>query len=596
MTASKRQRVMTVVGARPQFVKAAMIARRLRLMGEAAPLEEILVHTGQHYDPMLSDVFFRELEVAPPHHNLEVGSGSPAAQISRLIERLDPVVQAEKPDVILVYGDTNSTLSAAVVAAHRNLPLVHVEAGERIYRRLHVPEEVNRIVTDNVATLCLTSTKRASSYLLREGMAPERVRFVGDPMYDLFVWGREQVQRKSTVTPATFGLEPEQYHLATIHRVQNTFPDVLVRLLETLDAAELPVILPVHPRVRELLKTIGWTPRRSLKLVEPFGYFEVMAMLLACRTCITDSGGLSREAFFARRPCIIPMPDSWWPEIIQSGWAMDTGDDPARLAEAIATFRPKNAAPEGMFGDGDSASRIIAEVATLQGATGEPPWHPHGSRDFLPKIFATNFTYETYSALLERLRAQGYTFPSLSEAGGLLERDGLFVLLRHPVDFDIEKAVRMAEVESSLGISATYFFDLRSTHYNLLSAESTALVERILSLGHRIGLSSGASEREATVVEQWFGCRVETAPALSDGRLWHASDVNGRWTPGPPEESDAFRQKRPMDLLVHPIWWNEQPAVPYETLMRYIDRRKEHLETSAAAQSAVYRVGRFARQ
>jgi UDP-GlcNAc3NAcA epimerase len=608
-----------------------MIARRLRLMGSDTPFDEVLVHTGQHYDPMLSDVFFRELGVPAPQHNLEVGSGTAGKQIACILERLDPVVESEKPDAILVYGDTNSTLAASLIAAHRNVPLVHVEAGERIFRRLNVPEEVNRVLTDNAAALCLTCTKRASSYLLREGMAPDRVRFVGDPMFDLFVWGRAHVNEKSQVGPASFGVEPEQYHLATIHRAQNTIPETLVNLFKTLDGSELPVILPVHPRVRDLLKKMGWKAKGNLKLIEPLGYFEFLAMLLACRACITDSGGVSREAFFARRPCIIPMQNSWWPEIIQAGWAMETGEDYNALADAIATFRPCHAAPDGMFGDGDSSSRIIAEVAGLCGSMREPAWHPHGAWDLLPKVAPTDFTYTAYCAMLNRLLGEGYRFATFPEAATILKAGQPFVLMRHDIDFDLDKALKIAELEASLSVAATYFFLLRTTHYNVFSREGSAAVKRILSAGHHLGLHfdcasysqdsveelCAAASREAAILEQWFDRPVETVsyhrpnagvlsgnPALSaprphtyqplfTGPIWYCSDSRGRWPAGAPDKSEAFREKRPMHLLVHPIWWNEEPVGAYETLQRYIDASKDALEKSTAANCTVYQVGRL---
>src|SRR6266851_7541461 len=172
----KPAKILTVVGARPQFIKAAVISRYLREAGILSRIHEILVHTGQHYDGQMSDVFFRELEIPTPQYNLEVGSGTSSVQLSTMIERLGPVLDSERPDMVLVYGDTHSTIAAALAAAHMDVPVTHVEAGERIYRRFMVPEETNRILTDNVASLCLTCSQRATSYLLREGMAPERVR------------------------------------------------------------------------------------------------------------------------------------------------------------------------------------------------------------------------------------------------------------------------------------------------------------------------------------------------------------------------------------------------------------------------------------
>jgi UDP-GlcNAc3NAcA epimerase len=374
---SDRKRVLTVVGARPQFVKAAVISRRLRGMS-TAPFEEILVHTGQHYDPMLSDVFFKELDMAPPHYHLGVGSHEPAVQAGIILERLDPIFDQERPDALLVYGDTTSTLAAALCATYRNVPVVHVEAGERAYRRTLVPEESNRVLTDHTAMLCLTATERARNYLLHEGMSPARVRFVGDPMYDLFKWASTRHAAEHTSSPA-MGLSKGEYHLATIHRVENTTDrKSTLSLLGTLDASSKPVILPTHPRLRNALKRWNWTPQENLRLIGPLGYFQLLDLLMDCDVCVTDSGGVSREAFFAGKPCIIPLPNSWWVEVVEAGWAVETGNDHWKLAETLQTFRAPSYAPEGIFGDGDSALQIIESIADLvEHRPSEEIWRSH---------------------------------------------------------------------------------------------------------------------------------------------------------------------------------------------------------------------------
>jgi UDP-GlcNAc3NAcA epimerase len=240
-----------------------------------------------------------------------------------------------------------------------------MEAGERIYRRHMMPEEINRVLTDHAAALCLTATARAQSYLLQEGMCPDRVRFVGDPMYDLFKWAQVRLEGKRAYC-TVIGLPKGGYHLATIHRVENTADRSLtLSLLETLDASTKPVVLPVHPRLRNLLKKWGWVPQNSLRLIDPLGYFDFVNLLMTCDICITDSGGVPREAFFARRPCIIPMASSYWTELVEAGWEIVTGSDHQRLAEVLKTFRPPSTIPENIFGNGDSASQIIQCVADV---------------------------------------------------------------------------------------------------------------------------------------------------------------------------------------------------------------------------------------
>lgn len=371
------KKVMTVVGARPQFLKAAMLSRSLREAAVPQSFSEIVVHTGQHYDFLMSDIFLQELEAQQPAYNLNVGSCPPATQITRMLDRLDVVVAKEVPDAMLVYGDTNSTIAAALCAMQRNIPLVHVEAGERLYRRWHVPEDWNRVVTDHIAYRCLTSTERARDHLLREGMCPERVTFVGDLVYDLFQWSVEHI-RVLGVYKEFCG---EPYLLATIHRAENTSDrSHTIALLEALDASKKRVVLPAHPRLKHLLQAWGWTPKRRLEIVEPLGYFEFLNALLHCDMCITDSGGVTREAFFARKPCIIPLVSSCWTDIVESGWAVATGTSAVELTNAMECFTPPEQAPEGLFGNGKSAARIIgAIIEVLEEPRSEWKWHRHGS-------------------------------------------------------------------------------------------------------------------------------------------------------------------------------------------------------------------------
>ena len=626
-------KVLTIVGARPQFVKAAVLSRQLRLMAEDAPFREVLVHTGQHYDDLMSDVFFRQLEMAPPSRNLEVGSGTGPQQLGSMLDRLDPVMREERPDAVLVYGDTNSTLAGAIVATRYDVPLVHVEAGERMFRRRQVPEEVNRVLTDHAASLCLTSTQRAANYLHREGMSPSRVRFVGDPMYDLYRWARSELGRTATISAEGLGLSPGQYHLATIHRAENTASrDQLLALLEALDASPLPVVLPVHPRVRDLLRQWEWQPKRSLRFLEPLGYFDFLALLVDCRMVVTDSGGVTREAYFARKPCVIPMESSWWVEIVDAGWALEVGSDTAALLEALTAFTPPNEAPEGLFGDGRSAERIVREIDTFLGEKQDrdAEWHLHGSFDVLPRAHATAFTYRNYQRTLQRFLDAGYSFAAFDEADDRMASGDPFVLLRHDVDIDLERAVRMGEAEVELGIRSTFFLLLRTDHYNVFSDRGTELVTRLLGMGHHLGLHfdcaayplaesaceyAVACAQEARMLASWFRRDVPIVsfhrpsalvltgdPALSaplphtymeefTRRMRYMSDSRGRWRDGDPTQSPEFAARKPFHLLVHPIWWNERPTGPYESLLRFVDDARLRLEISLARNSASYRVG-----
>jgi UDP-N-acetylglucosamine 2-epimerase len=627
---TQEHKILTVVGARPQFVKAAVISRRLREMGDAAPFREVLVHTGQHYDAAMSDVFFRELAIPDPGYHLGVGSAPSHVQIGAMVQALGEVLATERPDALLVYGDTHSTLSAAVAAVHAGVPVVHVEAGERIYRRRDVPEEVNRVLCDHAASLCLAITRRGERYLRREGMSPRRVRFVGDPMLDLFEWGRERVHRYATVSPETFGLTVGGYALATLHRAQNTVSrEVLTSLLETLDRAPVPVLLAMHPRVRDLLARWGWTPSGSLRLTEPMGYFDFLRMLLDCAMCVTDSGGVSREAYFARKLSIVPMENCWWPEVVESGWAVEAGTSPERILEAMTSVPAPETYQEGLFGDADSATHIIAAVGELvRSGRRDGVWHRRGAFPELPPHTPTRFTIAEYRRLVSRLQRRGYEFLPFGQAAAASAAGKPFVLMRHDIDFDLQAALRVAQVEAEQGVASTFFFMVRTEHYSVFSARGSETVRRILDLGHHLGLHfdpaaygpdatkaelAAAVGREAAMLSAWFGQDVEIvsfhrpAPGVVAGDreisaplpntylpefcrdMAYYSDSRGRWGHGEPTGTEAFERGQPLQILTHPLWWNEMATTPFEVLMQFVDDRTVALDDSAGANCEVYR-------
>lgn len=378
-------KILTIVGNRPQFIKLGVTARRLRELGDTAPFASVVVNTGQHYDEMLSDVFFTELEIEAPHYNLGMGSGHIVDQIGRMMTPLREVFDAEKPDALLVYGDTNSTVAGALVAGHLGVPVLHVEGGERLYRRAAMPEETNRIVTDHLADMCLVSSRKAMRYLAREGFGPDRLRFVGDPMYDIFKLSGEMLKSREAAQPADFGLTEGGYGICTIHRAENTDDrDTCLGLLGALDGAPFPVLLPAHPRLQHRLQSWGWAPQSNLRLIDPLGYFDFQSLLRQSRLVITDSGGVGREAFFAGKPAIVPLESSAWIEAVEAGLAVMTGRSPERMAAALAAIVPPanvTALVEENFGAGDAGTRIVDEIAafvTARQGWDEGAWHPLG--------------------------------------------------------------------------------------------------------------------------------------------------------------------------------------------------------------------------
>jgi UDP-N-acetylglucosamine 2-epimerase len=351
-------KVVSVVGARPQFVKAAPVSRQLRTRHR-----EVLVHTGQHYDDAMSEVFFRDLDLPPPDRDLEVGSGTHAVQTAEMLRRLEPVLVDERPDVVLLYGDTNSTLAGALAAAkltdlaERRPLLAHVEAGLRSFNQA-MPEEHNRIVADHLSDLLLAPTPTAMDNLAREGLA-ERAEMVGDVMADAMA---AALPRSAAALPAE-ARRQAGYVLLTLHRPSNV--DDPARLAAWLAAAAVaaPVLFPVHPRTRVVLERAGVAVPSGVTLLEPVGYLAMIALEHHARVIATDSGGVQKEAYLAGVPCVTLRGETEWVETVETGWnrlAPDPGDLAGALEGALAVDR---VAPRpALYGDGHAAARIVEAI------------------------------------------------------------------------------------------------------------------------------------------------------------------------------------------------------------------------------------------
>jgi UDP-N-acetylglucosamine 2-epimerase (non-hydrolysing) len=356
-------KVLTVVGARPQFVKAAPVSRLLRRSHD-----EMLVHTGQHYDDAMSASFFRDLELPEPDVNLEVGSGGHAMQTGEMLRRLEPVIVEHEPDGVLVYGDTNSTLAAAVVAAKVAYPggrrpwIAHVEAGLRSFNP-RMPEERNRIVADHLADLCLAPTATAMANLGREGLA-ERSALVGDVMVDAHAWA---VARAGDHVPADVaGLG--DYVLLTLHRAENVDDaDRLARIFTGLAAVELPVVFPVHPRTRVAIDRGGHRLPDNVRAIDPVGYLAMVALEAGARAIATDSGGVQKEAYLAGTPCVTLRSETEWVETVEAGWNRVVDADGSAVAAALRDpqFMDRARSRPALYGDGRAAGRIVDALAEL---------------------------------------------------------------------------------------------------------------------------------------------------------------------------------------------------------------------------------------
>lgn len=310
------RKLLTVVGARPQFIKAAPVSHALR---RAGGLREILVHTGQHFDAAMSDVFFEELDIAPPAHNLEVNSLGHGAMTGRMLEKLEAVMLAEKPDAVMIYGDTNSTVAGALAAAKLHIPVAHVEAGLRSFNR-RMPEEINRVMADHLSALLLSPTQIGVVNLRAEGIT-KGVHHVGDVMYDITLTAVERARGQSTILTRE-GLTPGGYQVATVHRAENTDdPERFERILAWLErvAQDAPVVMPVHPRTRKLLEMRG-RALANVRLIAPLGYLDMAWLVNQSAGVMTDSGGLQKEAYFHRVPCTTLRDETEWIETVEAGW------------------------------------------------------------------------------------------------------------------------------------------------------------------------------------------------------------------------------------------------------------------------------------
>jgi UDP-GlcNAc3NAcA epimerase len=349
-------RVVTIIGNRPQFVKAAAVSRRLRDRHE-----ELIVHTGQHYDDELSRVFFEELEVPPPDRELGVGSGSNTDQTARMLAGLEPVLAELRPELALVYGDTNSTLAGALAAAQAGIAVGHVEAGMRSYDR-SMPEELNRVLTDHAAGLLLCSTETAMENLEREGAAGEKY-LVGDVMADVSLAFREIAQERSEVL-AELGLAPGDYLVVTAHRAGNVDdPERLRLLVELLEALPGTVVFPVHPRTRARLEEAGLGDRLDgVKVTPPLGYLDFLELARNSRAVLTDSGGVQKEAYLLGVPCVTLRDRTEWVETVDAGWNVLVDLDREAALAALERPPPDGDRPE-LYGGGHAAERVRDAVS-----------------------------------------------------------------------------------------------------------------------------------------------------------------------------------------------------------------------------------------
>ena len=351
-------KILTVVGARPQFIKAAVLSR---LIAEDPELEEVLVHTGQHFDAAMSDVFFDHMDIHPPNYHLEVNSLSHGAMTGRMLEKIEEVLFVEQPDVVLVYGDTNSTLAGALAAQKLHIPVAHVEAGLRSFN-MKMPEEVNRILTDRISTFLFTPTKTAVKHLEAEGFASfnSQVILVGDIMLDAALYYADRSNDKAKID---FEIK-DHFILCTLHRAENTDDprrlSEIVRALNDLHK-EMEVVLPLHPRTKKMLEQHGID--LNVHTIAPLGYFEMITLLKSCSLVMTDSGGLQKEAYFFKKPCLTLRDETEWTELVENGFNALAGADYSQIIRMSREMINKTLDfSMDLYGDGNAGRKILKKL------------------------------------------------------------------------------------------------------------------------------------------------------------------------------------------------------------------------------------------
>jgi len=369
------KKILTILGARPQFIKAATVSRAIQARDS---IQEVIVHTGQHFDANMSEVFFEQLDIPRPHYNLGIASLGHGAMTGRMLEQIEALIQQEQPDWLLVYGDTNSTLAGAMAAAKLQVPVAHVEAGLRSHNPA-MPEEINRVLTDRISTLLLCPTETGVNNLKREGFPfsatsakkgqqNQYIENIGDVMYDAVLYYRERA--KEQVRLESFQLHEKAYALCTLHRQENTDnPARLSSILSALRtiAKDMLVVLPLHPRTKaKLTQQNNRDALKGLKILDPLPYLEMQRLQMDAQLILTDSGGMQKEAYFHQIPCITLRDETEWVETIEAGWNQVVGANEAAITKAAKNIKPPSIQQANFYGDGYAAEKIINLIGKMK--------------------------------------------------------------------------------------------------------------------------------------------------------------------------------------------------------------------------------------
>ncbi len=385
-------KIMTVLGARPQFIKAAVVSRAIGEFNSASPngkIKELIVHTGQHFDLNMSEVFFSEMSIPKPSKHLNINRMSHGAMTGRMVEAIESLLEKTSPDLVLVYGDTNSTMAGALAAAKLHIPIAHVEAGLRSFNR-RMPEEHNRVITDHLSSLLFCPTTTSVHNLEREGLSnypaadsakakpvmPPQVFQVGDVMYDASLYYYRQAKLKAAFAKKIIKerLHGQRFALTTLHRQENTdnqddFEAILSALINV--SKNIPVVWPMHPRTQQVIKAQALDTRLSrsgIVVIDPVGYFDIIEFLENCAIVLTDSGGLQKEAYFFKKPCVTLRSETEWVELVEHGYNQVVGSNPARIVNAVShMLDAKLNFDQSLYGRGNAGTEIVSIIANICG-------------------------------------------------------------------------------------------------------------------------------------------------------------------------------------------------------------------------------------
>jgi len=355
------KKIISIIGARPQFIKSASLSKQLR-----KNFNEVIVHTGQHYDQNMSPVFFEELSIPKPDYNLGIGSGKHGEQTGKVIIELEKVLLKERPNLVLVYGDTNSTLAGSLSASKLNIKVGHIEAGLRSYNR-EMPEEINRLISDHLSDLLFCPTETAVKNLKKEGIT-KGVHNVGDVMYDSLLVNRKVANQKSRIL-RFLNLKPKTYNYATVHRAENTDKrENLKNIIEAFGTSEELIVFPIHPRTKKMINEFKLDTPDNVKMIDPVGYLDNIVLMEGAKKILTDSGGVQKEAYLLKIPCITLRSETEWVETVDDGWNILVGVDSVRIVKAVKEFNPKGRTND-YYGVGQTSSRIVDVIETTLSKT-----------------------------------------------------------------------------------------------------------------------------------------------------------------------------------------------------------------------------------